>query len=75
MKKSGSNFSFTDFGSFANTDQHVFEHPKLPKKFPGKKFLKEELELTSMEVSINKFWLSDFCRGMNNFESEKIYYC
>lgn len=55
MKKSGSNFSFADFGPFANTEQHLFEHPKLEKEVGGKKFLKEELELTSMEVSINKF--------------------
>ena len=54
MKKSGSNFSFVDFGSFAHTDQHVFEHPKLAKKVAGKQFLREELDLTSMEVSINK---------------------
>lgn len=55
MKKSGRNFSFSELGSFANTDQHFFEHPKLAKKVAGKKFLKEELDLTSMEVSINKF--------------------
>ena len=54
MKKSRSNFSFVDIGPFANTDQHFFEHPKLAKKVAGKKFLKSELDLTSMEVSINK---------------------
>lgn len=54
MKKSGSNYAITDLGSFANAEQHLFEHPKIAKKVPGKKFLKEELDLTSMEISINK---------------------
>ncbi|WP_295902425.1 cupin domain-containing protein [uncultured Bdellovibrio sp.] len=52
--KSGNNFAFTDFGPFANIDQYFFEHPKLGTKVPGKNFLKEILDLSSMEVSINK---------------------
>lgn len=55
MKKTGNNFSFIDFGPFEKVDQYVFKHPKLTKEVSGKHFIKEELNLTSMEVSLNKF--------------------
>lgn len=55
MKKSGGNFSFAEFGALGDIDQHFFEHSKLANKMAGKKFLKGELGLTGMEVSINKF--------------------
>ena len=55
MKKIGNNFSFLDFGPFEKVDQYFFEHPKLTEAVAGKQFLKEELGLTSMEVSLNKF--------------------
>jgi mannose-6-phosphate isomerase-like protein (cupin superfamily) len=74
MKKSGSNFSFVDFGPFANTDQHLFEHPKLAKKFVGKKFLREELDLTAMEVSINKLSFGDSMPFTHKHrENEELY--
>ena len=55
MKKIGNNFSFIDFGPFEKLDQYFFKHPKLTEGVAGKQFLKEELGLTSMEVSLNKF--------------------
>lgn len=55
MKKIGNNFSFIDFGPFEELDQYCFKHPKLTEGVAGKQFLKEELGLTSMEVSLNKF--------------------
>lgn len=55
MKNIGDNFSLVDYGQLEKIDQYVFTHPKLPNGVAGKKFLKEELGLTSMEVSINKF--------------------
>ena len=55
MKKIGNNFSFIDFGPFEKMDQYSFKHPKLTEEVAGKQFLKEELGLTSMEVSLNKF--------------------
>ena len=55
MKKIGNNFSFIDFGPFEKVDQYLFKHPKLPEEVAGKQFLKDELGLTSMEVSLNKF--------------------
>lgn len=55
MKKIGNNFSFIDFGPLEKVDQYFFKHPKLTEEVAGKQFLKEELGLTSMEVSLNKF--------------------
>ncbi len=55
MKKIGDNFSFAELGPFEKIDQYIFKHPKLTEGVAGKKFLKEELGLTSMEVSLNKF--------------------
>ncbi|MBS0634200.1 MAG: cupin domain-containing protein [Verrucomicrobia bacterium] len=55
MKKNGNNFSCIDFGPFENLSQYCFEHPKLTEGVAGKLFLKKELALTSMEVSLNKF--------------------
>lgn len=55
MKKTGDNFSFIDFGPLEKMDQYFFKHPKLTEEFAGKQFLKEQLGLTSMEVSFNKF--------------------
>lgn len=54
MKKTGNHFSLSDFGPFEKVDQYTFKHPKLTAGVPGKQFLKEELGLTSMEVSLNK---------------------
>ncbi|MBI3775327.1 MAG: cupin domain-containing protein, partial [Gammaproteobacteria bacterium] len=38
-----------------NIDQHSFSTPLLPSAVKGKKFLKNDLALTGMEVSFNKF--------------------
>ena len=48
------NFSILRVGALAQLNQHVFTHAALPFGVEGKKFLKDELGLTSMEVSINK---------------------
>lgn len=55
MKKTGDNFSLIDFGPFEKLEQYFFKHPKMTEGVAGKQFLKEELGLTSMEVSLNKF--------------------
>lgn len=46
-------FSFFEAGSMAELQNHTFNHPKISGGFPGKLFLKENLDLTSMEVSLN----------------------
>lgn len=74
MKKIEKNFSFVDFGSFTNGDLYFFEHPKIPKKVAGKKFLKEQLALTSMEVSINKLPAGDSMPFTHKHrENEELY--
>jgi mannose-6-phosphate isomerase-like protein (cupin superfamily) len=53
-KLQGDNFTVAHIGKWANLDRYSFRHPKLPKPYPGKLFLKKELKLTGMEVSLNK---------------------
>jgi mannose-6-phosphate isomerase-like protein (cupin superfamily) len=52
--KAGENFAAVDLGAFSELDQFTFEHPKVPLKFEGKVFLKQLLNLTSAEISINQ---------------------
>ncbi len=54
MKTPTKYFSHINIGSLDKIDQYIFNHPKLSKSVAGKHFLKEELGLTSMEVSFNK---------------------
>ncbi len=55
MKKVGDNFSVFNIGPLEEVSQYSFNHHKLTRDFAGKKFLREELDLTSMEVSFNRF--------------------
>jgi mannose-6-phosphate isomerase-like protein (cupin superfamily) len=54
-KVEGRNFTVFHVGNWSELDQYAFNHPNLPNSFPGKLFLKRELKLTGMEVSLNKF--------------------
>jgi mannose-6-phosphate isomerase-like protein (cupin superfamily) len=47
-------FSVLHAGPWADLEQAEFRAPKLPAGVKGKRFLKEELGLTSMELSLNK---------------------
>lgn len=53
-KLQGDNFTAAHIGKWADLDKYAFQHPKLPRPYPGKLFLKKELKLTGMEVSLNK---------------------
>ena len=53
-KLEGDNFTAAHIGKWADLDKYAFKHPKLPRAYPGKLFLKKELKLTGMEVSLNK---------------------
>jgi len=53
-KLEGDSFTAAHIGKWADLDRYAFQHPKLPKPHPGKLFLKKELKLTGMEVSLNK---------------------
>lgn len=49
------NFSSAQAGGFTELHHHQFHHPLgKGRGWPGKLFLKEALELTGMEVSLNK---------------------
>ena len=49
------NYAVFEIGALEKLDQHSFSTPLLPSTIKGKKFLKNELGLTAMEVSFNKF--------------------
>ena len=53
-KMEGHKFTVIHIGNWTNLDKYTFEHPKLPGSYTGKLFLKSELKLTGMEVSLNK---------------------
>jgi len=53
-KTEGKNFTAANIGKWKELDNYTFTHPNLPAEFPGKLFLKKELGLTGMEVSLNK---------------------
>lgn len=53
-KTDGKNFTAANIGKWKELDNYTFTHSNLPAGFPGKLFLKKELGLTGMEVSLNK---------------------
>jgi mannose-6-phosphate isomerase-like protein (cupin superfamily) len=53
-KLDGENFTAVHLGKWTDLDKYSFKTPKLPRPYPGKLFLKTELKLTGMEVSLNK---------------------
>jgi mannose-6-phosphate isomerase-like protein (cupin superfamily) len=50
----GRSFTLAQLGRLEEIDGYVFEHPAIPGRHPGKLFLKDQLKLTGMEVSLNK---------------------
>lgn len=51
--RTGQNFAVTDLGQFSELRQFAFETPEVPIKLEGKVFLKQLLNLTSSEISLN----------------------
>lgn len=49
------NYSIFEVGALENIGQYSFTSKVLPSAITGKKFLKDELALTGMEVSFNTF--------------------
>ncbi len=49
------NHAVYEIGALEKIDQYAFSTPLLPSAVKGKKFLKNDLALTGMEVSFNKF--------------------
>ncbi len=52
--KTGEHFAAVDLGSFSSLEEFTFEMPTTKRKVAGKLFLKEILNLTSAEISVNK---------------------
>lgn len=53
IPKKGENFTAADLGSFSQLHQYIFEHHKKGVSLEGKIFLKQLLNLTSAEISLN----------------------
>ncbi len=51
--KIGQNFAVAELGNFSGLHQYSFEVPEKSFKFEGKVFLKQLLNLTSAEISLN----------------------
>lgn len=68
-KQEGKHFTAAHLGGWDELDNHTFTHPNLPAGFPGKLFLKKELKLTGMEVSLNKLMPG---RGMGFYHSHQL---
>ncbi len=51
--RTGQNFAVTDLGLFSELRRFTFETAEVPRKFEGKVFLKEILNLTGCEISLN----------------------
>ncbi|MBU2501275.1 cupin domain-containing protein [bacterium] len=47
-------FSVIDLGSMAELERFSFLHPLVPEPLTGKKFLRDDLGLTGMEVSLHR---------------------
>jgi mannose-6-phosphate isomerase-like protein (cupin superfamily) len=54
QKREGRNFTVAHLGGWDELDNYTFKHPRIPREYPRKLFLKDELGLTGMEVSLNK---------------------
>jgi mannose-6-phosphate isomerase-like protein (cupin superfamily) len=53
IAKTGQNFAVVDLGTFSQLHQFTFEASDVPLKLEGKIFLKQLLDLTSAEISVN----------------------
>ncbi len=53
IAKTGKNFAVVDLGSFSDLHQFIFDTQESPIKWEGKIFLKQLLNLTSAEISLN----------------------
>jgi mannose-6-phosphate isomerase-like protein (cupin superfamily) len=49
----GTNFSAGHYGAWADFARYEFKHPRRPQTAKGKRFLRDDLRLTAMEISLN----------------------
>jgi len=70
----GKNYTAAQAGPFEELGRFAFPHPRLQKEVEGKLFLKEALDLTSMEVSLNKIPPRVFVPFLHKHkENEELY--
>ena len=50
----GKNYTVAQAGAFSDLHQFELVHPKTKRNVPGKLFIKDQLHLTGMQVSMNK---------------------
>jgi mannose-6-phosphate isomerase-like protein (cupin superfamily) len=50
----GKNFSVAHAGAFKDLHMYELVHPKLKRSVPGKLFLRDQLDMTGMQISLNK---------------------
>jgi mannose-6-phosphate isomerase-like protein (cupin superfamily) len=53
MANNGKNYAVEHLGALKDLGQYSFTHPMLPNAVPGKKFVKDSLVLSGMEISFN----------------------
>lgn len=53
MNNNDKNYSLENLGALSNWSQHAFTHAAFPQPIPGKKFVKDSLGLSGMEISFN----------------------
>lgn len=52
-KKEGTNFTSLNIGALSSIKSYVYDPVRIPGQFPGKLFLRDELQLSGMEISFN----------------------
>lgn len=52
-QKQGNNYSALNIGALARVGNYIYTPERIPGEFPGKLFLRDQLNLTGMEISFN----------------------
>lgn len=73
-KQQGKNFNLIHAGKFDDLFQYELQHPLRPKPIYGKLFLKDHLNLSSVQVSLNKLPAGAFVPFYHKHkENEELY--
>jgi mannose-6-phosphate isomerase-like protein (cupin superfamily) len=54
-KTTGKHFTAAHFGKFTDMHRYEINNPKLPRPLTGKVFLRQHLDFTGLEISLNNF--------------------
>lgn len=70
------NFTSKNIGTFDTLNQYIYDPKEIPGEYPGKLFLKEMLNLTGMEVSLNSMPAgSEIPFFHKHNQSEELFIC